>query len=227
MNEQRCQGLERILRQSLSALALSASEQIRATGSPLSRLRVVFKGLTVLFLWLPAPRSSTVMPLSINMKCRFAQIFLIISFALCLSACALPPGTPLTHGLAVTEPRKDEIVGVWAADPADLKRMRERGKHSGVSPKFIFKADGSYTAENMRDTWIEPFEQERGEFKTYSGEWELVKADHWAIGFSSEVPNAYTFKYLLEHRFNGHPKFLFEVVIGDPDSGEILTFVKQ
>ena len=227
MNEQRCQSLARIFREPLPALALTASKQIRAIGSPLSRLRVVFKRFAARSLRLFAPRNSTVMPLSVNIKRRFAQTFLIISFALCLSACVAPPGNPFTYGSAVTEPKKDEIGGVWAADEAALKRMRQRDKYNGVSPKFVFAADGSFTTENMPDSWIEPYGEERSDFKTYSGTWKLLKADHWVIGLSCEVPNAFTVIDLLEHRFNGQPRFLFIIYIGDPDSGEALIFVKQ
>ncbi len=147
---------------------------------------------------------------------------------ICISSCVIPLDRVFSrYGLTFTEPNKDEIVGVWVADEATLKDMRERGKYLvNVPPKFIFQADGNFKMENMPDWWKDGFGESRGGFETNSGTWKLRKSN-CCWGIDLQFPNLYTGVGLLEHRFNGQPKFLVEVVLGDPDSGNEMTFVKQ
>jgi len=171
-----------------------------------------------------------VVPLSVNMKCRFVQTFLIIPLALCISSCVVNLDRVFSsYNYTSTQPNQDDIVGVWIADEATLKDMRTRGNYiTTVPPKFVLNADGNFKMDNMPDWWKDGFGEPRGGFETNSGTWKLSKSGCcWEIGLHFKAPNLYTNVGLLEHRFNGKPKFLIERILGDPDSGNEMTFIKQ
>jgi len=162
------------------------------------------------------------------MKRRFAQIFLIVSLALCVSSCVVNLGRVFSsYNYTSTQPNQNDIVGVWIADEATLKDMRERGKYAAtVPPKLIFQADGNFKMENMPDWWKDGFGESRGGLEANSGTWKLSKSNCcWSIYL--KFPSLVTGIGLLEHRFNGKPKYLVEVILGDPDSGNEMVFVKQ
>lgn len=164
------------------------------------------------------------------MKCQFTQTVLVVVFAIWISSCVIPLDRVFSrYGLTFTEPTKDEIVGIWVADEATLKDVRERGKYvANISPKFSFHADGNFKMENMPDWWKDGFGESRGGFETNSGTWKLTKFGCcWVIGLRFIVPNLSTDVGLLEHRFNGKPRFLIRRILGDPDSGNEMTFIKQ
>ena len=73
------------------------------------------------------------------MKRQFAQALLIVLFAFGISSCAIPLDRVFSrYGLAFTEPKEDEIVGVWTPDEATLKDMRERGKYFGECSAEVY-----------------------------------------------------------------------------------------
>src|SRR5215203_452559 len=155
-----------------------------------------------------------------HMKGRISQIVLIVLLAICISSCVVPMGRVFSrYGLAFTEPKTDEIVGTWVADPTTLTDMRDRGKYNvNFTPEFIFQADGNFKMKNMPDWWKDGFGESHGGFETNSGMWKLVKSNCcWSITLHFNSPNLVTDVGLMEHRFQGQPQFLVEVVLGDPD----------
>jgi hypothetical protein len=164
------------------------------------------------------------------MKYQVVQTFLIVSLALCISSCVIPLDRIFSsYGYASTQLNQDDIVGIWIADQATLKDMQTRGNYDRtVLPKFIFHADGNFEMENMPDWWRDSFGKSYGGIETNSGTWKLAKSGCcWTISLNLKVPNLYTSVGLLKHRFNGKPEFLIERILGDPDSGNEMTFVKQ
>jgi len=164
------------------------------------------------------------------MKSRYIHIFFIAFIINSFSSCIIPLNKVLSrYGLASTEPNKDEITGVWVTDENTLKDIRESGKYVvNTYPKFIFQNDGNFRMENMPDWWKDGFGESRGGFETNSGKWKLSKRNCcWQIDLHFDSPNLYTNVGLLEHRFDGEPKYLIEVILGDPDSGNEMIFLKQ
>ncbi len=155
------------------------------------------------------------------MKYQYICKVLFILLVLNTSSCSLPLDRVFSfYGLAFTEPHKTEIIGIWMPDESTRVKY-----NLDISTKLIFSADGSFKAENVPHWW-------KGESIGISnkGIWNLKKSNCcWSIElkFTNLLTNFLTGIGLLEHRFNGDPKYLIEITLGDPDSGNSMIFVKQ
>ena len=163
------------------------------------------------------------------MKSQFLHFVFITLCAVCVSSCVVPLERVFSrHGMTLTKPNKDEIVGVWVADEATLNDMQKRGKYVlSNSPKFIFQDDGNFKMEDMPDWWRDGFGESHRSFETNSGKWKLSKESDCCWEISLDFPNLGTGVGLREHRFSGQPKYIVTVILGDPDSGNEMIFVKQ
>lgn len=154
---------------------------------------------------------------------------LLVIGGLCSAACHVPVGEFFnSYGCVSTEPNKDELVGVWIPDEATLEDIRTRGKYNPtVSTKLMLRADGSFEMENMPDWWKNGFGESSGGFESNSGAWKLSGAGGACWRIDLKVSNVGTSVGLLEHRFGGQPRYVIAIILGDPDSGEKMIFVKQ
>lgn len=165
-----------------------------------------------------------------RMRHRFAGFVLIVLFIPAFSSCNINlTGVFSPYKLVSTRPEDTDIAGIWIADESTLNDMRTRGKYrETVVPKLIFHADGKFQMENMPDWWRDGFGRSTGGFQTGEGTWKLEQNRCcWTIGLLLKSHNVSTDFGLREHRSGGDPKFIIERMIGDPDSDDTMTFVRQ
>lgn len=162
---------------------------------------------------------------------------LIIVFLFCVTlsaACNVPVGELLTTYGCANEAKRDNIIGTWVPDRATLKEIQERGKYnSAVSPKIIFRESGSFELNDMPNWVWNHDDKPNGGFKSLSGEWSISSPDGCAeIGLRhpdlSTDSGATTMSRLtlLQRRIHREPIFIIEIILGDPDSGDEMIFVR-
>lgn len=159
-----------------------------------------------------------------------SKLFLFgVALAACLCAsCNVPLGDALRPYKHVSaEPGRAEIVGTWTPDRATVDDMLKRGGYDLPShTELILRDDGTYMMLNMPDWLNDGFgESHRGSFSE-SGRWKLEGAGgHWTIDLISS--GAHRAVNLLEHRLRNTPRYYVEFILGDPDSGEQMMFVRK
>jgi hypothetical protein len=121
------------------------------------------------------------------------------------------------------EPTRTNIVGTWVPDKATLTDMRSRGKYSpGKVTELVLNQDGSFAATNLPD-WLDlPFGHSGGNFFSDSGEWKIAQDGRfWVLELYSARDRMRL--NLVEQQ----PPYRLYVPLGDPDSGQAMTFVKS
>jgi hypothetical protein len=156
-------------------------------------------------------------------------LLLSSALAACLGAsCNVPVGGALRpYRYVSAEPARADIVGTWAPDQATVDDMRERGGYDVSAPtRLILRDDGSLEVVNMPDWFDNGFGISHGGISSASGHWRLVNASgHWLVGLS--YSGAYRPVDLVEHRFKSEPRYYIEIIVGDPDSGDEMIFVRK
>ncbi len=153
---------------------------------------------------------------------------LLIIFSLFCSACFLPSKTDTSHGCVTEEPNRNEIVGTWIADKAALEDMRSRGNYDpSVIPKLIFHEDGKLEALNMPDWWLNGFGKSNEGFESSLGTWKFFRYKESCVQVSLNLQIVSTNMDLSKSRFNQEPKYIMTKYIGDPDSADLMVFVKE
>lgn len=153
---------------------------------------------------------------------------LILIFSLFSSACFLPSKTGISHGCIKEEPNRNEIVGTWIADKATLNDIKERGKYTPlVIPKLVFYEDGKLEAVNMPDWWLDGFGKSNQRFESSLGSWRFFRYKESCVEVSLDLQIVRTNIDLSKSRFNQEPKYIMTKYIGDPDSGNLMVFVKE
>ena len=153
---------------------------------------------------------------------------LLIIFSMFSAACFLPRGNFVSHGCITDEPNKSEIVGTYIADEDTLKRMEIRGLHNpAVTPKLIFHEDGKLDAVNMPDWWVSNGESNKSVEPLSSGHWQFFSYQNGCLEVLLDLPLMTPTMNLLKSRFDQHPKYVMTRYIGDPDSGNLMVFVKE
>jgi hypothetical protein len=102
--------------------------------------------------------------------------------------------------------------------------MQGRGRyHTAAFPtRLIFHANGDFELVNMPDWWSDGYGQSHGGFRSSAGTWKLARAaDYWKIELS--LPETIAQLKLLGQK----PPYRMEAVLGDPDTGESMFFVKS
>ena len=148
-----------------------------------------------------------------HLRRRVAVTVLVTSL---LSACFLSP--PPTN-----KPDVNDLSGVWIPDKATLEDMAERGGYDTTrQTKLILHADGKLELVNMPD-WLEKSDGEsRHGLHSYTGSWEVTKSEKdWLLAIS------YSKKGTFFSIYGNKPPYKTGTYLGDPDSGNMMIFVKQ
>ena len=105
--------------------------------------------------------------------------------------------------------------------------MRERGGYDvSKLTRITLSDDGSFEIVNMPDWWNNGFGDSQRGFSSFSGRWALSNnAGYWRIGLS--FFNTRRFINLVGHKLGGSPPYYLEVLVGDPDSGDKMVFVRR
>jgi hypothetical protein len=144
--------------------------------------------------------------------------FLIIVWSLC--SCA-----PLLSKVQFTtsEPNKESFYGTWQPDEASLADMKVRGKYNVTRlPDIVLSADNTYQATGMPDWLRVSLGDSEGTFYSESGNWRIVQdGQFWML----ELKSAGGFSRL--NIVEQQPPYRLYTTLGDPDSGNSMTFVKN
>jgi len=165
----------------------------------------------------PSPRKYTFMHI-ISSSIKASIIFFMAAYF--FSACRINLGSP---GYTTVEPNKSDLVGTWIPDKATLEDMKERGGYDTLIPtRLVLKSDGSLEIANIPDWWEIPAGTSRRGMASYSGSWSLYNDQPcWTIAV--KYSNSAGFLNLLGNK----PPHKIEIILGDPDSGHNMIFIKQ
>lgn len=121
------------------------------------------------------------------------------------------------------KPNVNDLSGVWVPDKATLRDMAERGEYdTALQTKVILHANGNLELVNMPDWWESMSGESGRELHSYTGSWEITKSgEYWKLAIYSSVMNT-SFMIL-----GNEPPYKTGTYLGDPDSGNIMIFVKQ
>ncbi|HEX6623316.1 MAG TPA: hypothetical protein VF064_06355, partial [Pyrinomonadaceae bacterium] len=92
--------------------------------------------------------------------------------------------------------------------------------------RITLSDDGSFEIVDMPDWWNNGFGKSYRGFASFSGRWALSNiGGHWRIGLS--FFGTRRFLNLVEHKMGGSPPYCVEIIVGDPDSGDEMIFVRK
>jgi hypothetical protein len=148
-----------------------------------------------------------------------APTIFIIAVFLCF-ACGCNPGAP---GYTTEEPNKNDLVGTWTPDQATLEDMKKRGGYDITKvTMLVIKSDGSLEIINMPDWWEAPFGDSQGRMGSHSGSWSIYNDSMcWTVAIK------YSDRASFLNLIGNKPPYKMEIILGDPDSGHSMIFVKQ
>lgn len=156
--------------------------------------------------------------------CSIKALIMFIMAASLFSSCRVNFGS---SGYTTVEPNKSDLVGTWVPDQATLEDMKKRGGYdSSLSTRLVLKSDGSLEIANMPDWWEIPSGTSQRAMISHSGSWSLdhIHPDQtccWTIAV--KYSNRSSFLNLLGNK----PPHKIEIILGDPDSGNEMIFIKQ
>ena len=158
-----------------------------------------------------------------------SALTLITLIALFLSACHVPVDEVVGRYRLVREkPDRIALIGTWVIDQATFEDMRTRGRYDVSQPtEVILRDDDSFEMTNLPDWYQDGFGESHGGLVNLAGNWSLDEFNgFWGVKLVAPARSA-PYLDLREPRYTGQPRYLFEIVIGDPDSGEAMRFVKK
>ena len=157
----------------------------------------------------------------------FGFIFLTACFLLS-SSCFMSPKGHLFYGCIDKDPDKNEIVGTWIADKETLKDMSARGSYTSfMMQKLIFHENGKLEMLDLPDWWNKGDGKSFQGFESYEGNWEFSRQGASCAEVNIHYLSNFTNLNFLESRFGAEPKYIITKYIGDPDSDNMTTFVKE
>lgn len=126
-----------------------------------------------------------------------------------------------------SEPRKDDVVGLYRIDPDTVNSFKAR---HGVDPTLAllnFKSDGSFELKDMPMCWHEY--TCNGELQGASGTWRIRKhQEWWAVEMETRKLNGRKFGLWSEAMLRDQrAPYRIHFIIGDPDTGEALVLKKS
>jgi hypothetical protein len=144
-----------------------------------------------------------------------------------LTACHVPVDEVVGRYKIVTrKPEKGDLVGTWVINQPTIDFMRTRGRYDVSRPtQIVLREDDTFDLTNMPDWYDDGFGESHGELRNLLGKWSLHNDGGWQIGL--EAQRFAPLLVLREPRYASQPKYYLQIVIGDPDSGEDMIFVKQ
>ncbi|MFL6375245.1 MAG: hypothetical protein ACJ73D_11310 [Pyrinomonadaceae bacterium] len=156
-----------------------------------------------------------------GVKATFAGLLL-----LCTLACNIPLGEIFSrYGSVGADFDEKQVVGVWLPNEATLRFIREEGKYGpNIHPRMQFMDDYTFRLDGMPDWWLDGFGRSSQGAHLYTGKWKISKEESC---IDLQMSDLSTRIGIREHKLGGSPKYVIEVFIGDPDSGNSMIFLKQ
>jgi hypothetical protein len=145
----------------------------------------------------------------------------LLAAALGLSAC----NRQLYLGsYTLTEPVKENLVGVWQLDEASLRDLRERGKYdlTNKQPRLTLAANGTIEINDLPDWVMNDAGQSHGAFQSYAGIWQIGKGGgYWQV---TMILSDMSLSWYLRNEI---PPYQLHMTVGNPDEGRAMVFVRQ
>jgi hypothetical protein len=141
--------------------------------------------------------------------------------ALLIVFCACTPRQKYAY--TVKAPEKKDIVGTWIPDKSTLMLISSEGKYSQTKNiRVILNNDSSLEIHNMPDWWgVNSDGESHKTFYSCSGKWKLAQKEN-AVKLGVVCQDTYTELDLLNTQ---HP-YIIEFMIGDPDAGQSMYFIR-
>jgi hypothetical protein len=160
---------------------------------------------------------------------RYRSLTAGIALVLAVLACNVPTDEVVgKYRLVATKPDKKDLIGTWIIDGPTIKDMRKRGGYDVSQPTgLVLRDDDSFAMTNMPD-WYRNGAGESGHtLLNLSGEWSLDNSygGYWSVSLKAQefAPRM----EIREPRYASLPRYLLQIVIGDPDSREFMRFTKR
>jgi hypothetical protein len=137
-------------------------------------------------------------------------------------------GDPYLSSYTTNKPNEGDLIGIWVPDKDTVKDMHDRGGYPTEKAKtsLTLKPDGTFEMVDMPDWWREPFGTSHGRLTAYDrGTWRLKEhspGGRWEIGL--DFPSFGSTAISLRRN---KPPYIIHFILGDPDSGNAMTFVKE
>lgn len=129
------------------------------------------------------------------------------------------------YNLTRTKPEQHDLVGVWVPDKATREYVRGKGGYdTSLETKLILEGSGVLKIVNMPDWWNDGFGMSHGKVQSEQGTWRLYQSsgsETWEV--SMALPSGTKFMNVLGQK----PPYSMFLYVGDPDSGEMMTFTRN
>ena len=154
---------------------------------------------------------------------------LIASLSICLAGCQYDPHTA---SYTTTQPKPEDLVGVYAPDQTTTNLIAREGRYRQFPASISLSAGGALTITNIPDWWGTDFGRPLGGFDAGRGTWSVVQHQRWwavSVDFESTAQFA-----SRQHRaetlgtsfmlVGERPPYKIHLTVGDPDEGRAMQF---
>lgn len=156
--------------------------------------------------------------------------FLILALVI-LAGCQYDPYTSV---YTTTQPKTNDVVGVYVPDTNTVALISKEGHYGPASPSITLLDDGTIIITNIPDWWL-TFGEPRGGFDSGRGTWSIQKHQDWwvlSVGFTDTTqfasltnkPGGLGTEMML---VGEKPPYKIHLTVGDPDAGRGMEFEKK
>ncbi len=135
---------------------------------------------------------------------------------------------PYAHEYTHAEPTVAELSGRYGLDSTTARFLSTRSAQEVPDATLVLRSDGSFAATNVPGAWrseaTHPVDLEH-----FEGSWTIAKhQEWWSVQLRCTQINGLTKHYQLPVMVRRDaPPRLLHITLGDPDSGEALTFERR
>jgi hypothetical protein len=127
-----------------------------------------------------------------------------------------------------TEPKPQDLVGVYRPTAATLKEIRERGHYAERDISITLSDDGTFTCTSIPDWWMAEFGKPSGGFIVRTGSWKPIREQEWwVVGLDFSSPTHFNSPNTSITLVGAKPPYTLRIILGDPDQGEAMDFTKH
>ncbi len=154
---------------------------------------------------------------------------IIASLSICLAGCQYDPHTA---SYTKTEPKPEDLIGVYVPDHATTNLIAREGHYQKLPISITLSAGGSLAITNIPDWWGTDFGRPGGGFDAGRGTWRVLQhQEWWAVSADFESTAQFASR---QHRAESlstsfmlvgeRPPYKIHLTVGDPDEGRAMQF---
>jgi hypothetical protein len=146
------------------------------------------------------------------------RVFIIVLiFLVAITGCQ---HDPYAGAYTTTQPKTNDLVGVYIADTNTMALITNEGHYSPVAPSITLQPDSTIIISKIPDWWLTPLGQPRGGFDSGRGTWSVEKhQEWWAVSVDFNETMHFT---SLSNSPGGLATDM--MLVGDPDEGRGMEF---